>query len=221
MKRSGFVLINLIILGIGILFIALSRRQEPWGSLIYFTGLVFMIPGIVNIFQLLISGSRHKKAEEEGKKTEQPSVWSRFVSWTVSVAAIVLGIMMCFRPDIFHTPVIYILAISGLIGGLYHLYMLLRGLRPVTFAIWTYIFPAAIIGISAALIFIPSLRDAQNQATPTLLIGITMIIFALTSFFESIAVRSFNRKCASNPSLPSSSTSSDSNSNPDSTSNSN
>lgn len=166
-----------------------------------------MIPGIVNIFQLLISGSRHKKAEQEGKKAEQPSIWSRFVSWTVSIAAIVLGIMMCFRPDIFHTPVIYILAISGLAGGLYHLYMLLRGLRPVTFAIWTYIFPVAIIGISAALIFIPQLHDATNQETPALLIGITMIIFALTSFFESIAVRSFNRKCTANPTLPSSSNS--------------
>lgn len=205
MKRSGFTLINLIILGIGILFIAACRRPDFIHALVFFTGIAFIIPGVINIFTLFLTENKKEKYDPEtGKKEHRPSVWSRFVSWTVSIAAVVLGAMMCFTPETFRTPLIYIFAIFILVGGIYHIYMMLRGLRPVTFDLWTYIFPVAIIAISGVLFFLPSLRTPENQTTVALLTGISMITFAVTSFFESVGVRAYNKHTAT--SLPATTT---------------
>lgn len=194
MKRTGFTLINLIILGIGILFIAASRRPDFIRSLVFFTGIAFIVPGVINLFTLLLASN---KAEEDAKapeKKERPSAWSRFVGWTVSIAAVVLGAMMCFTPETFHSPLVYIFALFIFIGGIYHLYMMLRGLRPVTFDLWTFIFPVALIALAVVLFFVPSLHLESGQATVALLTGISLIIFAMTSFFESVGIRAYNKR---------------------------
>ena len=202
MKKSGFTIINFIILGIGILFIAACRRDDFIHSLVFFSGICFIIPGVVNIFSLIRSS---KKSNIEGDDTnERPrqSTWSRFTNWSVSTAAVVLGAMMCFTPETFRTPLIYIFALSIFFGGLYHTYMMLRGLRPAKVDAWTYAFPAAITIIACILFFIPSLRQPDNQTTVILLTGIAMILFAIASFFESLAIRAYNRYLASQPTLP-------------------
>lgn len=201
MKQSGFTIINLIILGIGILFIAACRRPDFLHALVFFTGIAFIIPGVINIFSLLLSeGKKGKYDERERRERPTQSVWTRFASWTVSIAAVVLGAMMCFTPETFRTPLIYIFAIFILIGGVYHLYMMARGLRPVTFDMWTYIFPAALIAIACVLFFLPALRHSDSQTTVVLLTGISMIIFAVTSFFESVGIRAYNKRTAALPS---------------------
>lgn len=192
--QRGFTLINLIILGIGILFIAACRRPDFIHALVFFTGIAFIIPGVVNIFTLLLSGG--SKESNEKKDKPRQSAWQRFAGWTVSIAAVVLGTMMCFTPETFRTPLIYIFAIFIFTGGIYHLHMLLKGLRPATFAPWTYLFPTAIIAIAAVLFFLPSLREPANQATVALLTGISMIIFSVTSFFESVGIRAYNKRLA-------------------------
>lgn len=203
MKHSGFTIINLIILGIGILFIAACRRPDFIHALVFFTGIAFIIPGIINICTLLISsGKKERHADDDRKEKPQPSVWSRFAGWTVSIAAVVLGTMMCFTPETFRTPLIYIFGIFILVGGIYHTYMLLKGLRPVTFELWTYIFPVAITAIAVTLLVVPSLRTPEKQTTVALLTGISMIIFAVTSFFESVAVRAYNKRTATLPATP-------------------
>lgn len=194
MKRSGFTLINLIILGIGILFIAACRRPDFIHALVFFTGIAFIIPGVVNLFTLLLSGGNKEKEKEKKEERERPSAWARFAGWTVSIAAVVLGAMMCFTPETFRTPLIYIFAVFIFVGGIYHLYMLLHGLRPVTFALWTYIFPAAIVAIAAVMFLLPSLHKIENQTTVALLTGVAMIIFAVTSFFESTGIRAYNKR---------------------------
>lgn len=199
MKKSGFTLINLIILGIGILFIAACRRDDFIHSLVFFTGIGFIIPGVVNVFSLIRSG---RKTNDDATDRPRPSAWSRFTNWTVSTAAVVLGAMMCFTPETFRTPLIYIFALSIFFGGLYHTYMMLRGLRPAKVEAWTYAFPAAIIIIACILFFLKSLRTPDNQSTVILLTGISMILFATASFFESLAIRAYNRYLASQPTIP-------------------
>lgn len=202
MKHNGFTIINLIILGVGILFIAACRRPDFIHSLVFFTGIAFIVPGVINTFSLLLSGKKNKynenDHERENEKTDSPrqSSWSRFISWTVSIAAIILGAMMCFIPETFRTPLIYIFAIFFLLGGIYHLYMLWRGLRPATFDRWLYILPAVIVAIACALFFIPSLRTPECQTTVALLSGIAMILFATTSLFEGVGLRAYNRRAA-------------------------
>lgn len=205
MKKSGFTLINLIILGIGILFIAACRRDDFIHSLVFFTGIGFIIPGVVNVFSLI----RASKKADDATDRPRPSAWSRFTNWTISTAAVVLGAMMCFTPETFRTPLIYIFALSIFFGGLYHTYMMLRGLRPAKVDAWTYAFPAAIIIMACILFFLKSLRTPDNQSTVILLTGISMILFATASFFESLAVRAYNRYLASQPTIPTTDTTTD------------
>ena len=199
MKHSGFTILNLIIIGVGILFIAASRRYEFFNSLVFFTGIAFIVPGVVSTFSLFLSKKkRNSEKDHDYAKSEQrhQSAWSRFVNWTVSIAAIILGAMMCFIPETFRTPLIYIFATFFLLGGLYHIYMLLRGLRPATFDRWLYILPTIIIAIACALLFIPTLRSNDSQSTVALLSGIAMILFGITSLFEGISIRAYNRRVA-------------------------
>lgn len=197
MKHSGFTIINLIIIGVGILFIAACRRPDFINSLVFFTGIAFIVPGVVSTFSLILSKKkRNCENDHENTKSEhrQQSAWTRFVNWTVSISAIILGAMMCFIPETFRTPLIYIFATFFLLGGLYHIYMLLRGLRPATFDRWLYILPTLIVAIACALFFIPALRNNDSQSTVALISGIAMILFGITSLFEGIAVRAYNRR---------------------------
>lgn len=202
MKRNGFTLLNLIILGLGILFIAACRRPDFIHSLVFFTGIAFIVPGVVNIFTLLFTGgAKEIENEEESSRHHEKgqSAWQRFTSWTVSIAAVALGAMMCFTPETFRVALIYIFACFIFIAGVYHFYMLARGMRPATYPAWTYIFPTALVAIAAVLIFVPSLRTDTAQHTVALLTGIAMILFAITSFFESIGLRAYNKRLHSAP----------------------
>ncbi|MBD5210293.1 MAG: hypothetical protein HDS77_03335 [Bacteroidales bacterium] len=204
MKRNGFTLLNLIILGLGILFIVACRRPDFIHSLVFFTGIAFLVPGVINIVTLLSTGGA-KEEESEGTSSrhheKKSSVWQRFTGWAVSIAAVALGAMMCFTPEAFRIALIYIFACFILIAGIYHFYMLARGMRPVSYPAWAYLFPTALTAIAFVLVLVPSLRDDTAQHTVALLTGSAMIIFAVTSFFESIGLRAYNKRVSS-PTLP-------------------
>ena len=53
MKKSGFTLINLIILGIVILFIAACRRDDFIHSLVFFTGISMILFATASFFESL------------------------------------------------------------------------------------------------------------------------------------------------------------------------
>lgn len=202
MKRSGFTIINIIILAVGILFIAAARRPDFIHSLVFFSGIALIVPGVINLLSLIFAKRQRNVGtekdgylyEEEVSKKPQPSAWSRFVGWTVSASTIILGAMMCFTPETFRTPLIYIFGIFLWCGALYHLYVLMRGMRPAVCPAWVYAFPAVIFILGGAILFAGSLHTDAKQPTVALLTGIALILFAVCSFMESVAIRSYNRQ---------------------------
>lgn len=188
--KSGFAIINLILLGVGVLFIAACRQQDFIHSLIFFTGVALAACGAVN---MVLTVRKGKKVDAEGKK---PSMWSTAVSWISSSAALLLGGIMCFAPEHFRELICYVFAVTLLTGALYHAVMLWRGLRPVKFPMWTYLFPLAMLVISLVMLLVESLHSPTGQETTSLLTGIGLILFALTSFVEMLGVRNVNKKMA-------------------------
>lgn len=183
MKGGTLLITNIIILAVGILLLAVFRHPNFVNTIIIITGLLFVVPGAIN----MISLSREQK-KPVGDVVRR-SAAARVASWITCGAALILGATMIIIPEAYSTLFVYIFALTLAFGGLYHLYMMLRGLRPARFAAWLYILPIAILGCAAAIFFVPSLTDAEGQSTVILLTGASLVVFAAISFIEMIVFR--------------------------------
>ncbi len=189
MKKTSLTLINVIILVVGVLFIAAFRREGFIHTLIFVTGVMFIIPGIFNLFTL---------AKERPRSAENPEGRgraSRVMSWMGCIAALILGASMCIVPETYGPALIYIFALVLISGGVYHLYMIARGLRGLKLPRWTYALPTLIALGGVAILVVKPLRDDSSNAT-VLVTGIAFILFAITSFIEMICVKAANRNSA-------------------------
>lgn len=188
MKGGTLIVTNVVILVAGIILIAAFRRPDFLHTIIFITGILFIIPGIVNMFVLGREGKRSK---------ENPlgrSLTARVTGWATCGAALILGASMCIVPETYRPLLVYIFALTLLLGGFYHIYMIAKGLKPVKFPGWIYILPLMMIAASAIMLLVPSLKDDSRQNTVILITGIGLIVFAVTSFIEMAAIRSINRQ---------------------------
>lgn len=183
MKGGTLLITNIIILAVGILLLAVFRHPNFVNTIIIITGVLFVVPGAINMISL--SREQKKPAGDSARR----SASSRVVSWITCGAALILGATMIIIPEAYSTLFVYIFALTLAFGGLYHLYMMLRGLRPAKFAIWLYILPLAILGCSAAIFFVPSLTEPEGQSTVILLTGASLVVFAAMSFIEMMVFR--------------------------------
>lgn len=183
MKGGTLLITNIIILAVGILLLAVFRHPNFVNTIIILTGVLFVVPGAGN----MISLSREQK-KPVGDATRR-SAGSRIASWITCGAALILGATMIIIPEAYSALFVYIFAMTLAFGGLYHLYMMMRGLRPARFAIWLYILPLALLGCAAAIFFVPSLTEPEGQSTVILLTGSSLVVFAAMSFIEMIVFR--------------------------------
>lgn len=188
MKGGTLLITNIIILAVGILLLAVFRHPNFVNTIIIITGLLFVIPGAIN----MISLSREQK--KPVGDVSRRSTGSRVVSWITCGAALILGATMIIIPEAYSALFVHIFALTLAFGGLYHLYMMMRGLRPARFAIWLYILPLAILGCAAAIFFVPALTEPEGQSTVILLTGASLVVFAAMSFIEIIVFRKAVRR---------------------------
>lgn len=187
MNKGLTFIVNLVILIVGVLLIALSRRPDGVRTIIFVTGVAFIIPAVVNVFMISREGVKSEQ-NPEGRSSA-----ARIMGWLTCGGAIILGVVMCFSPETFHSLFVYILALALLFGGLFHLYMLSRGLRPVIYPTWMFAMPALLIVGALCLAFISSMHEAYGQPTAILISGLGCVIFALTTLMEYIGWRSHRR----------------------------
>lgn len=187
MKGSTLIITNLIILATGILLLAVFRHPNFVNTIIIITGLLFVIPGIVNMISL--TRERKKSSDDPGRR----SASSKIVSWITCCAALVLGATMIIIPEAYSTLFVYIFALTLAFGAIYHYFMMLKGLRSVKFPVWMYAFPTLILAAAASIFFIPVLTQTEGQSTVILLTGISLILFAVASFFEIYFVSRANK----------------------------
>lgn len=187
MKGGTLFVTNAAVLVAGIIMIAASRRPDFLHTIIFITGILFIVPGLINMFVL---GREGKRSPENPKGQSQ---MARVTGWATCGAALILGTAMCIVPEEFRPLLVYIFAIALLLGGGYHIYMISRGLRPVRFPAWVYALPLLMVIAAGVMLFVPSLKDASRQSTVILITGIGMVVFAVTSIVEKAGVRAVNR----------------------------
>lgn len=188
MKKGLTFIVNLVILIVGVLFIALSRQSDPIHTIGYITGVAFIVPAVINIFILTRDGNR--RADDPSR----PGSFSRAIGWLTCGGAMILGLVMCFSPESFRSLLVYIFALCLLGGGLFHLYMIYKGLRPATFAIWVIALPVLLIIGGVALCFMGVFHEVDGQSLAILISGIGCIIFSITSFIEVIVCAAYSRR---------------------------
>lgn len=180
MNKGLTFIVNLVVLVAGVLLIAMSRNIEAVHTIVFITGVLFVIPGVANMLILMREG---KKTEEnpQGRNTS-----SRFMGWLCCCGALILGLAMCFFPETFRSLFIYIFALALVFGGLYHLYMIYKGLRPATIPTWVISMPLLMIVGGAILCFAGWMHELKGQSTAILVTGIGFILFAVTTYIEMI-----------------------------------
>lgn len=186
MEKGLKFVFNLIVLVAGILLIAISRNAQAVKSIIFFTGVVFVIPAVINMMVLI----RENKSKDGDK---QQSATARWAGWLTCGGALTLGLVMCFFPDSFHSLFIYIFGLALAFGGFYHFYMIFRGLRPVKFPGWLAVMPGLML-VGALLLFIlGEFHRPDGQSGAILVTGIGCVLFAMTTTIEYFTCRAYER----------------------------
>ena len=187
-KKSGTainILINILILASGIVMIAGFRHQRFIDMIIFFTGVIFLVPAIINVFLLILD--RHSR-DENGNPKHSP--FAVFASWLGTIAAIVLGATMCINPELFGHVFVFIFGAVLILAGLVNIYMLAFGIKRAKFPIWTYIIPLLIIAAGVLVITNPF----RTQEAIILTFGIGLVLFSIARFVEMIGYRTISRQ---------------------------
>lgn len=182
MKGGTLIITNLVILAVGILLLFVFRHPAFVDTIIIVTGILFIIPAVVN----LLAQNRQSKSPAPDGKTAGTA--SRITTWITCCAAIIFGATMIIAPEAFRRLFVYIFALTLILGGAYHLYIMWRGLRPARVPAWMFAVPFILAAGGIAIFIVPGLL--YDQSNVILITGIGLTLFALTSFAEIIA---FNR----------------------------
>ncbi len=173
---------NLVILIVGVLLIALSRNPNSVDTITFITGAAFIIPGILNAIAIAREGKKSKE-NPEGR-----SATSRTIGFLTCGGAVILGLVMCFSPGTFKSLFVFIFGLILILGGLFHLYMIYRGLRPAVMPKWLFALPLAMtVGGVLMILFI------EGQSTASIFTGIGCVLYSATTIIELIAWRNYTR----------------------------
>ncbi len=192
MNGKGSIITNLIILLAGVLLCWLSNRPHVLHTIIFITGIIFIVPALINIVMLF----GHSNSEEK------KSYVMKVVDWITSGAGIILGICLVLSPDFFLPILVYLFGAIAVLGGLFQIYMLSYGFRPVKFPATLYIIPVVLLVGGVVMLFTGHYgEDGVGLADQTVLLmtGIGMILFAINTFVTKIMYKSFNSSRKSRP----------------------
>lgn len=184
MKGKGGIITNLVILATGIVLIALNNKADILSGIIVITGCAFVIPSVLNMAILLFRESRKNKGVEQSRA-------SMISGMLASLGGLALGTWMILFPDTLVGLLVYLFAALLLAGGVYHLYMLLFGLRPLKFPFWMYLFPALLI-ITGVVLFGTDIKTIEAHIV--LIAGIAMTVFACASFLAMSGSQWFGKR---------------------------
>lgn len=178
MKGNGKLVANLLILVAGIVLIALHGRDGILPGIIIITGVTFIVPSVLNMVILL---SRGTAGGHRGR--------AALTTGTVaSLGGIALGLWMVLFPETLVGLLVYLFGTILLAGGLYHVYMLAFGFRPLKFPLWMYVLPVLLV-VAGGLILGGVIPEIESRIV--LIAGVAMVVFAANTFLEQAGVRSY------------------------------
>lgn len=182
MKSKSLIIGNIFIFAIGLIITIISGHEGIFNSLLLVTGLLFIIPGVINIFVLL-----NKK-----ERVSKPSTGRMVVGWVSSASAIILGTIIAAKPDAFVNTFLYIAGALLIIFAVALIYIMGVNLRKVNVSLWLYVLPMAIL-IDGIVIFCLK-TDIGDQNTLALLLGLGLMAAPVSFFTALYSSWSYNRR---------------------------
>lgn len=177
MKVKSAFLLSLLILVVGVVLIFL-HNFDVFTALIIGLGIVFIIPGIISIFNL----SATKNVVSEDKKTKPNSRFQIICGLISGVGSVIMGISMIGWSSMFVKFIPIIFGTILTLGGCFHLCAMAMAMRPIRVPFWLYILPIALIAMGISIIFID--KSILLDYHIILMTGIGLIVFSINSFIE-------------------------------------
>lgn len=181
MKSKSFILGGIIVFAIGLVVCLIHNNPGVLHSLLLVTGLLFLIPGVLNLLTLL--DSREKSADKK------PSGFALIISWISTIAAIILGAMIIITPNTFLSLFKFIIGAVLILFAISLIYAMAVNLRAVKLPAWMYAFPGLVL--VDGIIIACNLIEKDN--TVALLMGLGLIVISLSFFASLIFTAAHNR----------------------------
>lgn len=173
---------NLIILAAGILLCYEHARVDISRTIILITGITLIVPGLLNFILLL---SHHSD-------THAPTATMRVAGWISSVAAIALGGIMISMPDRFVPFLVYLFGGVMVLASLLQIYLISRAVKRLSIAAWPMTGPILVLIAGVVMICMGETSFSENIIT--LIVGISMILYAISWYMTSILIAAHNHR---------------------------
>lgn len=186
---------SLLILAAGILLLC-----YPLPSLDFFVkllGWLFLASSVLNIVMQFV----RSRNTGDGHRGGGVSI----ISMLTAIASGALGLWMVLAPAGFATAMIYIIGAMMILGGLFLIFTMAVGFRPIRFPGGFYVLPAlvAICGIVMCV-----LSPETTMSVIMTVTAVTMIVFAVGALIEVAGLISYRRnfEAPTSPTVPTEST---------------
>lgn len=174
---------NILIFAAGIALCCLYNGSNTLDIIIYLLGAVFTATGCVNIISATV---RHSKGNTGSLAT--------VIAWLAGLGGIGLGAAMLITPSSFHNTLVYVFAALLILGALWHYLCLAYFYKGNHIPNWLYILPTLILAAGIVLFCSEGVRS--NRPAAILITGIGAIVFAVTTFFEYVSIKTHAKDVA-------------------------
>lgn len=179
-KKSSIFLVNIFVLLAGLLLVLLYDEARLMEGIVMVMGVMFLVPSAISLILMLSQMSR-SMSRIDG---EADSVGFSNGGLLPSIGGICFGLSLVLRPLLFVEILAYLFAIILIIGGLYHVVMLLITSRRISVSLWLYVLPV-VVAVAGFVLILTDVRTVEKWVN--LITGIALICFSVASLTEYIA----------------------------------
>ena len=178
MKGKTSFWMQFFALAAGIVLICMHDRINLVQWVIVFVGVMFAIPGVCGLIEAFAGRNKGDGGA---------------VSVMASLGSLIIGVIMIVCPVPFETVFVYFLSAVLILGGIWHIWVLAVGMRPIVLPGWLYILPVLVV-IAGIVILLTPVRE--TEATFTLIAGIALVCIAGNGLFIYLASYGQRRRVA-------------------------
>lgn len=175
-KRNLWTSILVLLAGIVLVFFHGTVPE----TIVRILGAMFVIAAILNLCMQL----------GRTKPTETNKKGSSMIGMLTAIASGALGIWMLIDPGSLVNLLVYLFAALIILGGVYQICTLTLSYKPIRFPFGFYILPVLMVACGIVMIILGPTAIANAL---TLIIGISLIVYAISMFIEIGGVSAFRR----------------------------
>lgn len=175
---------SLLVLAAGI--VLLCYKLPSLDFFVSCLGYLFLASAVLNI-AMQFSRAR-QRAEDTGKKSG-----TSVIGMLSAVASGALGLWMVLSPAGFATAMVYILGAIMIIAGLFLIFTMAAGFRPIRFPFGFYILPGLVAICGIVMCVLP---PETTKEFIVMITAIAMIVFAVGALIEVAGLIAFRRSLA-------------------------